>query len=218
MNFLFLVLNIWYNEIGDVMKKILFATGNPTKAKRFSKGLLNYDIEVVTLKDLDIKLEVEENGKDAIENALIKARECFKKTNMPSMGMDDTLYLENVPEDKQPGLFVRRINGKTLTDEEMISYYTDLVKEYGIDGKLLCKWIYGLAVIDANGKESVYTWDKDNFYMVSEPSSKINPGYPLNSISKYKGIDKYFTEVTDEDLKLIKVNEDHVVEFIKNNM
>ena len=204
--------------MGDVMKKIVFATGNPTKGKRFSKGLLKYDIEVVTLKDLDIKLEVEENGKDAIENALIKARECFKKTNMPSMGMDDTLYLENVPEDKQPGLFVRRINGKSLTDEEMISHYTQLVKEYGIDSKLSCKWIYGLALIDSNGKESVYTWEKDNFYMVSEPSSKINPGYPLNSISKYKGIDKYFTEVTDEDLDLIKVNEDHVIEFIKNNI
>lgn len=204
--------------MGDVMKKIVFATGNPTKGKRFSKGLLKYDIEVVTLKDLDIKLEVEENGKDAIENALIKARECFKKTNMPSMGMDDTLYLENVPEDKQPGLFVRRINGKSLTDEEMISHYTQLVKEYGIDSKLSCKWIYGLALIDSNGKESVYTWEKDNFYMVSTPSSKINPGYPLNSISKYKGIDKYFTEVTDEDLELIKVNEEHVIEFIKNNI
>lgn len=58
------------------MKKIVFATGNPTKAKRFSKGLLNYDIKVISLKDLDIKLDVNEDGKTAIENALIKARAC----------------------------------------------------------------------------------------------------------------------------------------------
>ena len=31
------------------MKKIVFATGNPTKAKRFSKGLLEYDIEVLSI-------------------------------------------------------------------------------------------------------------------------------------------------------------------------
>ena len=61
------------------MKKIVFATNNPTKAKRFSKGLLDNDIEILSLKDLEIDLEVEENGKDVIENALIKARACFKK-------------------------------------------------------------------------------------------------------------------------------------------
>lgn len=200
------------------MKKVVFATGNPTKAKRFSKGLLKNNIEILSLKDLNIDIDVEENGKDAIENASIKARECYKKTNMPSIGMDDTLYLENVPEDKQPGLFVRRVNGKTLNDDEMIEHYTNLVKQYGIDGKLYCKWIYGLAVIDAQGKENTYTWSKDNFYMVDIASRKINPGYPLNSISKYKIIDKYFVDVTDEDLNLIKVNEDDVVNFIKEHV
>lgn len=200
------------------IKKIVFATGNQTKAKRFSEGLLKNNIEVLSLKDLKIDLKVNENGKDAIENALIKARACFKKTYMPSIGMDDTLYFENVPADKQPGMYVRRVNGKTLNDEEMLTYYTNLVKKYGNNGKLDCKWIYGLAVIDQNGKESTYTWNKDNFYMVDMPSDKINPGYPLNSISKYKLIDKYFTEITEDDMQLIKINEDHVVEFIKEHI
>ena len=200
------------------MKKLLFATGNPTKAKRFSKGLKQYEIEVLSLKDLEIDLDVDENGTNAIENALIKARACFKNAKMPSMGMDDTLYLEGVPESKQPGLFVRRVNGKTLNDEEMIAHYTNLVKEYGVDGKLNCKWIYGLAVIDEKGHESTYTWEKADFYMVDTKSEKINPGYPLNSISKYKNLDKYFTEVTDEDKEMLKVNEDHVVEFIKTHI
>ena len=42
------------------MKKVLFATGNPSKAKRFSKGLLDKGIEVITLKDIekDIKAEL----------------------------------------------------------------------------------------------------------------------------------------------------------------
>ena len=132
--------------------------------------------------------------------------------------MDDTLYMEGVPEDLQPGLFVRRVNGKNLTDEEMIEHYTNLVKEYGINGRINCKWIYGLAVINEKGEESTYTWSKDDFYMVSTKSDKINPGYPLNSISKYKKLDKYFTEVTLEDMKLIEVNEDDVVDFIASHI
>lgn len=200
------------------MKKILFATGNPTKAKRFSNGLANYNIEVLSLKDMNLTLESEENGKTAIENALIKARECFKKTNMPSMGMDDSLYLEGVPESEQPGLFVRRVNGKSLDDRKLLEHYINLVKKYGVDGKINCKWVYGLAVINEKGEEKTYTWEKGDFYMVDIPSSVINPGYPLNSISKYNNLDKYFTEVTAAELDAIKVNEDDVVEFIKNNI
>ena len=100
----------------------------------------------------------------------------------------------------------------------MIEHYIDLVKKYGIDGKLDCKWIYGLAVINENGEESTYTWSKDNFYMVDTVSEKINPGYPLNSISKYRKINKYFTDITDEDLDLIKVNESDVVNFISDHI
>lgn len=196
------------------MKQILFATSNESKSKRFSEGLLKNNIEVLNLKDLNIKLKDKEDGKTAIENALIKAREGYNKSGMPTIGMDDTLYLENVPQEKQPGLFVRRVNGKTLTDEEMIEHYINLVKQYGNNGRINCKWIYGLAIVNEKGEENTYTWSMDNFYMVDTKSNIINSGYPLNSISKYKINDKYFTEITDEDKEKIKVSEDDVVEFI----
>ncbi len=194
--------------------KVVFATGNQSKVERFRDGLLEKGIELLSLRDIDLDLDVLENGSTAIENALIKARACFEKTHMPSIGMDDTLYMEGVLEDLQPGLFVRRVGGKSLTDEEMIEHYSNLVKKYGVDGRINCKWIYGMAVINEDGEEATYTWEKDNFYMVSERSLDMNPGYPLNSISKYKKIDKYFTEVDEEDLREVQVNEDHVVDFI----
>lgn len=200
------------------MKEIIFATNNQSKGKRFSKSLLKFDIKVNTLRDLDIKLDVEEIGSSAISNALLKARNCYKLTGKNVIGMDDTLYLEGVSDDLQPGLFVRRVNGKVLTDEEMIKHYIGLVKKYGSNGKLNCKWVYGVAIINENGEESTYTYEKDNFYMVDVMSDIINEGYPLNSISKYKGINKYFSEVTEKDLELIKDNEDGVIEFIKNHI
>ena len=197
--------------------KILFATGNESKSKRFSEGLLKKGFEVVTLKDIDLELDIEENGKDAIENALIKARAYAKVVDMPVFAMDDNLYLENVPEEKQPGMFVRRVNGKRLNDEEMIEHYSSLVKEYGTDGKLTCRWVYGMAVIN-NGKESTYTWSKEDFYMVDKPSNKINPGYPLNTISINKKLNKYFTDITEEDKAMLKEDESDVVEFIANSI
>lgn len=196
------------------MKQILFATTNPSKVKRFREELLKKGIELISLKDLNIELNTLENGKDVIENAIIKAQACYKKIKMPVIGMDDSLYMENVPEDKQPGLYVRRVNGRNLTDDEMLDHYINLVNEYGINGRIDCKWIYGLAVINEYGEIKTYSWSKDNFYMVNKQSSKMNPGYPLNSISKYKGIDQYFTDITEEDKKLIKVNENDVVDFI----
>lgn len=199
------------------MIKVLFATGNESKAKRFSKGLQEKGIEVITLKDINTEIEVEENGKDAIENALIKARAYSKITNIPVFAMDDNLYLENVPKEKQPGMYVRRVNGKRLNDEEMIEHYSNLVKRYGVDGKLICRWVYGMAVIN-NGKESTYTWSKEDFYMVDKPSNEINPGYPLNTISINKKLNKYFTNITEKDKAMLQEDESDVVEFIANSV
>ena len=193
--------------------KILFATGNATKAKRFSIGLQKNGIEVISLKDIELDIDVDENGKNAIENALIKARAYAKVTNMPVFAMDDSLYIDNVPEEKQPGMFVRRVNGKRLNDDEMLNHYIGLVKEYGQDGRITCRWIYGLAVIN-RGKEYTYTWSKQDFYMVEIPSDKRDKDYPLNSISINKKLNKYFTDITEEEKELIKEAESDVVDFI----
>ena len=138
------------------MKQILFATGNVSKAKRFSKGLLENGIEVLSLKNIDIDLDVEENGKNAIENALIKARAFYKASGMTTFAMDDNLYIDNIPDELQPGMFVRRINGKRLNDDEMIEHYSNLAKKYGDNGRLTARWLYGIAVIK-DGRESTYT-------------------------------------------------------------
>lgn len=199
------------------MKEVLFATGNNAKLQRFEKGLAQKGIKLLSLKDIDLELDVNENGKNAIENARIKAEAYYNETKMPTIAMDDTLYLENVPDEFQPGMYVRRVNGKRLTDDEMIEYYSGLADKYGTDGKLIARWVYGMATINANG-ENVYTWSKENFYMVNTPTDKRKEGYPLNSISINIKLNKYFTDITEEDKELIKEDELHVIDFIANNI
>ena len=197
--------------------KVLFATTNPAKVKKYKDLLKEKGIELITIKDLDFKLPIDENGKDAIENAYIKAKIYYDKTQMPTIGMDNNLFIEELPEEKQPGTHVRRINGKELNDEEMIEYYTNLVKENG--GKLTAKWVYGM-VICSRKSVNKFTWSKDHFYFVDKPCEKRNPGYPLDSISVMPESNKYWLEYPEEYRKQYKEkdNIEEVVQFIVNSV
>ena len=54
--------------------RILLGTTNPSKVKRFSDLLRGSDVEFVTLKDLAITAEPEEDGTTPEENAVLKAK------------------------------------------------------------------------------------------------------------------------------------------------
>lgn len=199
------------------MKEVLFATTNPAKVKSYKEELKKIGIELKTIKDLDNNIDIEENGKNAIENACIKAKAYYNATKMPTIGMDNNLFIEELPEEKQPGTYVRRINGKYLTDDEMIEYYTKLVKEYG--GRLTAKWVYGMAIY--NGKEEkTYTWSKDHFYFIDKPSKNRNTGYPLDSITIVPEFNKYLVELTEEEKIEYgkKNNTQEVIDFIVSNI
>ena len=198
--------------------KVLFATTNPAKIKKYKEKLEREGIELITIKDLGFELNVDENGKDAIENAYIKAKAYYDATKLPTIGMDNNLFIEELPEEKQPGTHVRRIHGKRLSDDEMIAYYTNLVKEYG--GKLTAKWIYGM-VICINNEIKKYSWSKDHFYFVDKVCDKRNPGYPLDSISIVPKFNKYLVEMTEEEKRKLNEEEnngDEAIHFIINTI
>ena len=199
------------------MKEILFATGNESKVNRFKEKLLEKGILLKSLKDININLEVEENGKTAIENAEIKAKAYYDATKMTTMAMDDTMYIDNIPEDKQPGVFVRRVNGKRLNDEEMIEYYTNLVKTYGKDGKLNTKCILGMAIIK-DGKISTYTDVTSEYYLVDTPAKDMKEGYPLSSILVNKKVNKYDIYLSEEDKKIGQADDAGFIDFIEKTI
>jgi len=199
------------------MKEILFATGNASKVARFYEKLLEKGILLKSLKDIDISLDIEENGKTAIENAKIKAKAYYEATKMITMAMDDTMYIDDIPEDKQPGVFVRRINGKRLNDEEMINYYTNLVKIYGKNGKLNTKWILGMAIIK-DGKISTYTNITEEYYLVDTPAKEMKEGYPLSSILINKKLNKYDVYLTEEDKIIGQADDSEFINFIEENV
>ena len=193
---------------------LLFATTNPAKVKSYAEKLKQYDINLKSIKDLDFKLDIEENGKNSIENAEIKAKSYYNVAKIPTLGMDVSLYIEELPEDKQIGTHIRRINGKYLTDEEAIEYYTSLAKQYG--GKLTAKWVYGVVIYDGKDVKK-YSYSKDKFYFIDKASKQRNPGYPLDSISIIPKYNKYLIELTKEEKEENKKEQNtEVFDFIVN--
>ena len=197
--------------------KVLFATTNPAKVEKYGKKLEEKGFEVLTLKDIGVELNVEEDGKNAIENAYLKAKAYYDATKIITIGMDNNLFIEDLIEEKQPGTHVRRINGRELNDEEMIKYYSNLVHENG--GKLKAKWVYGMVIYDGKEAKS-YTWSKKHFYFIDTPSNKRTPGYPLDSLAIIPEYNKYLVELTAEEKKenFEKHNETQVIEFMEESL
>lgn len=160
--------------------KVLFATTNPAKIEAYRGALEERGIEVVTLADLEVNLEVEETGKDVLENAGLKARAYAEATGLPTVAMDNGLWIEAVEGDEQPGVEVRRVAGERLDDEAMIEYYSRVIARYG--GRLAAKWQFGIAVC-AKGDVAQYLWERDGFELVAQPCVARRPGYPLDSVS-----------------------------------
>ncbi len=65
-----------------------------------------------------------ESGSTPIENARLKTKAYFEKTELPTLAADSGLYVDDIPSDAQPGLFVRRVNGKAVAKKDI----TDLLK------------------------------------------------------------------------------------------
>ena len=134
---------------------------------------------------------------------------------------DSGLYFEelSLEDERQPGLNVRTPMGMNrLSDEEMIEYYTGLVKKYGKN--LKAKWVYGMAIYD--GKDvKTFTWSKGDFYFVGKPSPILNEGYPLDSISILPDTGKYFVDLNREEKDEYKnkdAKDDDVIKFILSSL
>jgi len=197
--------------------EVLFATRNPAKISYYAEELKKSGIQIYTLRDKNVDFEVEETGKTAIENAILKAKTYYEKTNMKTIAIDDTLYIENISEEDQPGAKVRRVGGKELTDDEMLDHYTSLVRKYG--GKLTAKWVKGVAIYDGSDLKT-HVVEGQNFYFVPDVSPIRRTGYPLDSITILPELNQYLSETKREDYEKTKKGSSskHILEFLKQNL
>lgn len=176
--------------------RLLYGTGNPAKIASMRKKLLGLNIEIIGLKDLNTEVpEIVEDGKSPLENAVKKAVGYYSAFRMPVFSCDTGLFFKELPERLQPGIHVRNVNGKRLSDDEMITYYSGLAKEYGnLHGKY---WNAICLVMDEEHRyESMdESLASSEFILTSQPHSIIKEGFPLDSLSIDVTSGKYFYDL-----------------------
>ena len=99
------------------MKKIIFATGNAGKMKEIKMILADLGIEILSMKEAGIQVDVEENGTTFEENALIKANAIAKvaaemETFKDAIVLADDSGLEIDYLNKEPGIYSARYMGE----------------------------------------------------------------------------------------------------------
>jgi len=193
--------------------KILFATTNPAKIKYYAEELVKRGFEIITINDLNIKLDIDESGKNAVENACIKAEEYYNVAKILTIAIDDSLYIDGLIEEKQPGTNVRRVNGKRLNDDEMLEYYINLIKSLG--GKVNANWVKGVAIYDGKEMKS-FEYRRSSFFFVDKPSDIVMEGYPMDSLTIIPEFNKYLSELNEEELMIYrqKSSNKEIFEFI----
>ena len=185
--------------------KLLYGTGNLAKLSAMRNRLEQLDIELIGLNDLRVEgknvPEVKEDGNTPLENARLKAMVYYEAFQIPVFSCDSGLYFDNVPDEVQPGVHVRNVNGKCLSDDEMIDYYSGLVKAYG---NLVARYRNAIC----------FVMDNTHIYLTVH-STVRKEGFPLDSISLDIKTNKYYYDLPEDKLEQVAV-EDGFLEFFKN--
>lgn len=161
---------------------IIYGTQNCAKLEYMRQLVSDLPIEV---NGLSSNLSsIEESGNSPIENAKIKALTYYKILKQPVFSCDSGLYFKDLPEILQPGTYVRRVDGKVLSDEEMINYYSKLAK---INGGQLTAY-YQNAICLVWNEELIFEYSgeyiaSEPFLILDQPHSKVVTGFPLDSLS-----------------------------------
>lgn len=210
-----------FERIAGINKmKLLYGTGNLAKLSAMRNRLEQLDIELIGLNDLRAEgkniPKVIEDGNTPLENARLKAVAYYEAFQIPVFSCDSGLYFDNVPDEIQPGVHVRNVNGKCLSDDEMLDYYSGLVKTYG---NLVARYKNAICFVmdDTHIYEAMEpSMESEKFILTDKPHSTIRKqGFPLDSISLDIKTNKYYYDLPEDRLEQVAV-EDGFLEFFKN--
>lgn len=90
--------------------KIVLATNNPDKIKEVKEILGELGIEILTLNDLGIQIEIEEDQNTFEGNARKKAHTIFNLTKLPTIADDSGLMVDQL--NGEPGVYSSRYAGE----------------------------------------------------------------------------------------------------------
>ena len=181
------------------MQQILIATHNPAKLKELKyglKNLINKNINLVSLKELNINKEPEETGKTFCDNSLLKAQYYGTLTHLPTIADDGGLEIEIL--NGEPGVKSKRWIGHEGTDNELIEYTLNRLQGIGKQNRTAylqtCIYFY-----DPKTTILFYETEKIYGYIAEKPSGRPTEGYPFRALFIVNKFNKFYDELTQKE-------------------
>jgi XTP/dITP diphosphohydrolase len=179
------------------MKKVIVASNNQGKIKEIKEILKDFPLEVISLKEANIKVDVVEDGKTFMENAYKKAYEIYKITGEMVLSDDSGLMVDVLNE--APGVFSARFAGEHGNDKKNNEKILELLKDKKEEDRK-AKFVAAIVFI-INENKVVQVQGECNGYIIDEERGDDGFGYdPLFYIPDLK---KTFAEISSSEKNAI---------------
>jgi len=183
------------------LKKLVIASHNKKKTEEIVKILKDYNIEAVTIDEIELP-DVEETGTTFEENALLKAHSAANATGLPSLADDSGLCVDAL--DGRPGVYSARYGDHTKLLEEMSNIPF---------GRRTAKFVSVLALVIPN--EGVHTFEGEvKGFILTEPKGTFGFGY--DPVFLPEGEQVCFAEMLPEQKALISHRGRAINKFISH--
>jgi XTP/dITP diphosphohydrolase len=186
------------------MKTILIATHNLHKKEEIQQ-ILGNEFLVKSLTDVGIHDEIVEDGDSFEANAEIKAKYCFEKTGIPSVGDDSGLVVEAL--DGRPGIFSARYAGNHDFEKNIAKVLEEME---GVTNRN-AYFITVLCYFDENGAQSFEGTVKGNLLL----ENKGHQGFGYDPIFVPLGHEVSFAEMLPEEKNAISHRKNAFDKFLK---
>lgn len=137
--------------------KIIFATGNADKMKEIRMILADLNMEILSMKEAGVVIDIEENGTTFEENAQIKAQaiaKVLKEKGIQAIVLADDSGLEIDYLNKEPGIYSARYMGEDTSYK--IKNANLIERLQGVpDEKRTARFVCAIAAVLPDG--TVYT-------------------------------------------------------------
>lgn len=171
--------------------KIVLASRNPHKIGELQTLLSQYinDIEILSLDDVGIFEEIEENGSTYLENALIKAR-AAAKSGYIGMGDDSGLSVRALGG--APGVYSARYSGGDYAANNAL-----LLKNLEGESDRFAEFVCTIACVFPDGREPICVEGRTEGVILETLRGEGGFGYdPLFYYEPYK---KTYAELTYDE-------------------
>ncbi|MDS0528523.1 XTP/dITP diphosphatase [Clostridium sp. SHJSY1] len=181
------------------MKKIVVASNNEHKISEIKQILNGLDFEIKSLKEEDIYIEVEEDGKTFEENAKKKATEIADflnkrgEKNFVVLADDSGLEVEYL--NGAPGIYSARYSGEHGNDEENNKKLLEELREVPKE-KRGAKFICAVALMCS---DNIYIYVRGEVEGIIMEKLSGNEGFGYDPLFFYKPLNKTFSELTADE-------------------